>query len=86
MKKEMIIGTVFILASGFIYSFERFLAFLVWASEIIPVKFTGSGQYSTYVKMPSILENIFVIIFLVIGLILLIVGFIRQTIMDKQES
>lgn len=86
MKKEIIVGTVFILASGFIYTFERFLAILVWASEIIPVKFTGTGQYSTLVKMPSLLENIFVIIFFVIGFIFLILGFMRKTKLEKQES
>ena len=75
IKKEALMGLTLLIVSSLIYTFERFLAVLAWASNFIPVKLSGSGSYEPNPIFPSILENVFVPVFFIMGLILILTSF-----------
>lgn len=75
MKKvSFISGVGFIALSGILYTIERFIAVFLYASEIFPVKLNGNGSHPGEPYMPTILDNFFVGLLLVLGLALLIFG------------
>ncbi|MDP4182377.1 MAG: hypothetical protein Q8942_14965 [Bacillota bacterium] len=71
---EGIIGCIFIISSGLLFTFERFLSIFKWIGQVAPVKINGSGDYPSNPTMPGLIDNIFVVLFLVIGLSLLVIG------------
>jgi hypothetical protein len=75
IKKESVMGLVLLIASGCIFTFERFLSIFIWSSQIIPVTLSGSGSYNTEPIYPGVFDNIFVLLFFIIGLILILVSF-----------
>ena len=77
-KSSMFLGLVMIALSGILYTVERFIAVFKWASESVPVQLKGSGSYPSEPYMPSILDNIFVGIFLIIGLVLLVFSLLKK--------
>ncbi|WP_425803765.1 hypothetical protein ACHOLT_18750 [Desulfitobacterium sp. Sab5] len=73
MEKKLcyILGTVFIITSGIIYSLERFIAYFVWIGQMN----AHTGSFPTYPNLPGLLTNIFIPIYAVIGIILLVIGY-----------
>jgi hypothetical protein len=77
-KSSFITGVVLIALSGILYTAERFISVFKWVGDAAPVKINGSGTYPTEPTMPGIFDNIFVGIFLVLGLVLLLIGLFRS--------
>lgn len=73
MEKKLcyILGTVFIITSGIIYSLERFIAYFAWIGQMN----AHTGSFPTYPNLPGLLTNIFIPIYAVIGIILLVIGY-----------
>lgn len=68
-----ILGTLFVITSGLIYTLERAILVLVWIGEI-NAKFNGMvPNYSTGPLEPFT-NNIFVPIFLLVGIVLFAYG------------
>ncbi|KAF2955149.1 hypothetical protein [Marinitoga sp. 38H-ov] len=73
------LGVIFLIVSGIFYTLERIVAKFIWALEISAVKLSPSGgSYSSYPDMPNLSENIFVIAFLILGIILIIWGLLKK--------
>lgn len=64
-KVRYMLGTVFIIAAGLIYTFERFIAYFAWIGEMN----ANLGSFSTYPDIPGVFTNIFVPIFIGIGVL-----------------
>ncbi|MBD7968701.1 MULTISPECIES: hypothetical protein [Paenibacillus] len=73
-KSSFISGLGLIALSGILFTLERFIAVFKWIGESAPVKINGSGSYTTEPAMPGVFDNLFVGIFLILGLVLLIIG------------
>lgn len=73
-KSSFISGLGLIALSGILFTLERFIAVFKWIGETAPVKINGSGSYPTEPTMPGVFDNLFVGIFLILGLVLLIIG------------
>lgn len=70
-KLYYILGTVFIISSGFLYSFERFIAYYEW----IGISNANIGSYYSSPHLPGVLTNIFIPIFIIIGFTLIVKGY-----------
>lgn len=64
-------GSIFIIVSSFLYSFERFISYYEWIGIINSDK----GMYPASPDLPGILTNIFIPIFIIIGIIFIIKGY-----------
>ncbi|KAF6570945.1 hypothetical protein JDW19_14690 [Paenibacillus polymyxa] len=69
--KYLLIGVLSLLGSGVIYTMERFISVIQWAANSVPVKLNSSGISMSEPDMPSFVDNIFVIILFVCGLMIL---------------
>ncbi|KAF6578578.1 hypothetical protein G9G54_15105 [Paenibacillus sp. EKM212P] len=69
--KYLLIGVLSLLGSGVIYTMERFISVIQWATNSVPVKLNSSGISMSEPDMPSFVDNIFVIILFVCGLMIL---------------
>lgn len=72
MKTNGKFGCLFILASGMLFTIERYFAIITWTVFTTPVLTNGNGGYNTTPDMPDIKTNYFVLIFLLLGFFLLI--------------
>ena len=70
-KLYYILGTVFIISSGFLYTFERFIAYYEW----IGILNANISSYSSSPHLPGVLTNIFIPIFIIIGFTLIVKGY-----------
>ncbi len=70
-KLHYVLGTVFIITSGILYSFERFIAYFFWIGQM---NVTGSFPTNPLV-LPGLSSNIFIPIFLIIGVVLFVLGY-----------
>lgn len=66
-----ILSTIFIITSGILYSFERFIAYFSWIGEMN----SHTGRFQANPSMPGILTNIFIPIFIMIGIYLFVLGY-----------
>jgi hypothetical protein len=66
-----ILGTVFIISGAIIFSFERFIAYFSWIGQMN----AHTGSFPTYPELPGLLTNIFVPIFVTIGITLFAIGY-----------
>lgn len=62
-KVNCILGSVFIITAGIIYTFERFISYFAWIGEMN----ANLGSFSTYPNTPGVFTNIFVPIFIFMG-------------------
>jgi hypothetical protein len=74
MKAKGILGCIFILVSGVLFTIERYLAVLKWSVLTTPVLIRGNGGHSDYPTMPSLTTNFFVALFLLIGIFFIALG------------
>ena len=72
MKTKGKFGCAFILASGILFTFERYLSILMWSVMTTPVLTSGNGDYNISPQMPDLKTNYFVILFLLLGFFLLL--------------
>lgn len=66
-KTSLIIGSVFILTSGLLYTIERLSAYIYWFALSL------GSEYPSTPEMPSLLANLFVPLLFVIGIIIFVV-------------
>jgi hypothetical protein len=78
VKSYQVLGTVFIIMSGLIYSLERGFSMLS-ASLIRAGFFSGrmTGEVPE-VEVNGIFSNFYIPLFLIVGLILVILGFMKK--------
>lgn len=67
-KVPLILGSLFILTSGIIFTLERLRAVLYWAAEI------ETGSYQLSPKYFPFFDNLFIVVFLLVGIVLLLVS------------
>lgn len=72
MKANGKFGCIFILASGLLFTAERYLSVIIWSVLTLPVLTRGNGSYSALPDMPDVKTNFFVILFLLFGVFLLL--------------
>jgi hypothetical protein len=65
-------GCLFILASGVLFTIERYFTIIKWTVITTPMLTRGNGSYNSTPDMPDIKTNYFVPIFLLLGFFLLI--------------
>ena len=77
MDKKLcyVLGTVFIIAGGVLYSLERFIAYFAWIGQMI----ADPGYYSSSPHLPGVLTNIFVPLFIIIGVLFFIFNYKKST-------
>ncbi len=80
MEKKIyyILGTVFIITSGLIYTFERFAANYLSPSGHGEATSQGSIVTYTMTLKPSLFSNLFIAIFIVIGVIFFARGYAKK--------
>ncbi|MBS4201777.1 hypothetical protein KHA93_19420 [Bacillus sp. FJAT-49732] len=71
-KTSLILGALFILTSGLMYSVERVISIVHWSA------LTHTGSYPTTPPPPTLLDNLFIPLFLLIGVILIYVSFKKK--------
>lgn len=67
-KVTLILGSLFILTSGIIFTLERLRAVLYWTAEI------EAGPYELNPKLFPFFDNLFTVVFLLVGIALLLVS------------
>ena len=67
---------MFIVASGFIYAIERGLAYFSWIGQMMSASHTGSSP--TNPQFPGLLANIYIPIFMIIGVIFYVKGYMEK--------
>ncbi|MFA9559934.1 hypothetical protein ACERII_21720 [Evansella sp. AB-rgal1] len=72
-KISLILGSVFILTSGLIFTIERLSRYVYWSAQI------NTGEYATNPKTIPILDNLFIALFFLIGIIFIIVSFKKES-------
>lgn len=73
-KLYYILGTIFIVTSGILYSLERFISYFSWIGQMN----AHTGSFPTYPDFPNLFTNIFVPVFIVIGIVLFVLGYERH--------
>lgn len=65
-KLYYILGTVFIIISGVLYSIERFIAYFSWIGQMN----AHTGSFPTEPDLSGVIKSIFIPIFIIIGILL----------------
>ena len=68
-KTSLILGSLFILTSGLIFTIERLTAYVYWSAQI------NTGQWDTIPKTMPLSDNFFTGLFFLVGIVLIIVSF-----------
>jgi hypothetical protein len=78
MKSYEILGTIFILMSGFIYTIER--GFSILSSSLVRAGFLSGrwGGEVPRVEISGFFTNVYVPLFLMVGLALVFYGFMKR--------
>lgn len=69
---NLVVGLLFVLVGGLMYTFERLGAHVHWVGEVI------TTEYPTVPPMPSIFDNLFIPFFLLIGISFIIANSIKR--------
>lgn len=67
LYKKLSLGSLFILLSGILYEIDKILSYYKWVSFVSSIN--GMGGYSNKPDDVSLFDNVFVVLFLVIGFI-----------------
>ncbi|MFS0688813.1 hypothetical protein AB1K89_06185 [Sporosarcina sp. 179-K 8C2 HS] len=71
-KTSLILGSLFILTSGLIFTIERLTAYVYWSAKI------NTGTWDTIPQKLPLYENLFTGLFFLVGIILIIVSFKKE--------
>lgn len=74
-RLNYILGTVFIITSGMLYSLERFIAYVTWIGQIN----AHTGSFPNAPDLPGLSTNIFIPIFIIIGVAFFVRGYRQNT-------
>lgn len=77
MEKKMyyILGTIFFVVSSIIYSFERFISYYSMIGQRMSMSQVGQGNINLI--LPNLTTNIFVPLFIIVGLLFYIFGYLK---------
>lgn len=70
-----VLSSCFLIASGFIYTLERFIAYVTWVGQLDAPK---ASSYPNAPSLPGIFTNWFVAIFTLISVVLFFIGLRRN--------
>ena len=76
-KIFLILGSLFILISGIIYTIERLSEYIYWSAQII----TGVYDTTNPVTIP-LLDNPFIALFLLIGIAFIVVSLKKERLLS----
>jgi len=65
-----VLGATFIITSGILYTAERFIAYFSW----VGVMNAHTGSYDNYPSLPDFQTNVFIPIFIIIGICFFVSG------------
>lgn len=68
-KTTLILGSLFILTSGLIFTIERLTAYVYWSAQI------NTGTWTTIPQPMPLSDNLFTGLFFLIGIVLIFVSF-----------
>ena len=68
-KTSLILGSLFILTSGLIFTIERLTAYVYWLAQI------NTGAWETFPRRMPLSDNLFTRLFFLVGIVLIIVSF-----------
>lgn len=68
-KLSLILGSLFILTSGLIFTIERLTAYVYWSAQI------NTGTWDTTPKTMPLFDNLFIALFFIIGIVFIILSF-----------
>ncbi|MCR2822260.1 hypothetical protein [Lederbergia panacisoli] len=71
-RLNLILGSIFILTSGLLYSIERIISLIYWSV------LTRTGEYPTIPPPPNLLDNLFVPLFFIVGAIFFFAAFKKE--------
>lgn len=71
-KLGLILGSLFILTSGLIYTIERLTAYIYWFAQI------NTGTWDTIPQTMPLLKNLFIGAFLIIGIFFIFMSFKKK--------
>lgn len=72
-KLGLILGSLFILMSGLIYTIERLIAYVYWFAQI------NTGTWDTIPQTMPLLKNLFIGAFLIVGIIFIVMSFKKKS-------
>ncbi|MBW9157321.1 hypothetical protein LGL55_07260 [Clostridium tagluense] len=73
-KTYYILGTIFLISSAFLYEIERGIAYYSWIGQMS----AHTGSYSTNPQLPSLFTNIYIPIFLIIGVVFYVLAYRKR--------
>ena len=79
-KISIILGSIFIMMSGLLFTIERLGAYIHRIAEIT------SDSYPTELVMPSLFTNLFVPLFILIGIVLIWLAFRNVALVEEDNS
>ena len=71
-KTSLILGSLFILSSGLIFTIERLTAYVYWSAQI------NTGEWNTIPQTMPLANNLFIGLFFLIGIVLIIISFKKE--------
>ena len=77
-KTSLILGSLFILTSGLIFTIERLTAYVYWLAQ------TNTGTWETIPQRMPLSDNLFTGLFFLVGVVLIIVSF-KKVILHFKE-
>lgn len=72
-KLGLVLGSLFILTSGLIYTMERLIAYIYWFAQI------NTGTWDTVPQTMPLFKNLFIVAFLIIGIIFIVMSFKKES-------
>ena len=78
-KINLILGSLFILTSGLIYTIERLSRYVYWSAQI------NTGEYATNPETLPIFDNPFIVLFFLIGIIFIVMSFKKGRLLNYHE-
>ena len=71
-KTSLILGSLFILSSGLIFTIERLTAYVYWSAQI------NTGEWDTTPQTMPLSDNLFTGLFFLVGIVLIIISFKKE--------
>jgi hypothetical protein len=75
-KLYYFLGSIFIITSGFLYTIERGIAYYSWIGQMMSASHTGS--FPNNPKLPNLLTNIYIPVFIIIGVVFIYLGYRKK--------
>jgi hypothetical protein len=68
-KTGLVLGSLFILTSGLIFTIERLIAYVYWSGQV------NTGTWDSIPQTMPLSDNLFTVIFFLVGIALIILSF-----------